>query len=113
MSFVAAAAIIGGTTLVGSYLSSQAAGNAANQYANAANQGIGYSQGVYNDIKSMAQPYLNTGTLANTQLNNMINSGYLTANPTMNDLTQLMPNYGFGLKQGMGQFNAGINAGIT
>jgi len=124
MSFIAAAAIIGGTTLIGSYMSSQAAGNAASQYANAANQGINYSQGIYNNIQGMAQPYLNTGTQANYGLNAMLpgqytnangnvqqGSGYLTAQPTMNDLTTLMPNYEFGLKQSLGQFNSGINAG--
>jgi hypothetical protein len=105
-------------------MSSQAAGNAASQYANAANQGINYSQGIYNNIQGMAQPYLNTGTQANYGLNAMLpgqytnangnvqqGSGYLTAQPTMNDLTTLMPNYQFGLTQGLGQFNAGINAG--
>jgi len=129
MSFIAAAAIIGGTTLVGSYLSSQAAGNAANQYANAANQGINYSQGVYNDISQITSPYRGVGVQANNAIGSLLpgqyqpydangnptgspmtGSGYLTAQPTMNDLTQLMPNYKFGLTQGLGQFNAGINA---
>jgi len=123
MAFVTAAAIIGGTTLVGAYMSSQASQNAANQYANAANQGINYSQGIYNNIQNMAQPYLNTGTQANNAINSMLpgtytgqngqtmtGSGYLTAQPTMNDLTSLMPNYQFGLTQGLGQFNSQLNA---
>jgi hypothetical protein len=38
-------------------------------------------------------------------------SGYLTANPSMDDLTRLMPNYKFGLDQGMGALNSQINAG--
>jgi hypothetical protein len=124
MAFVAAAAIIGGTTLLGAYMSSSASKNAANQYANAANQGIDYSKQIYGDIKGMAQPYLNTGTQANNALNSMLpgqytdasgntqqGNGYLTAQPTMNDLTSLMPNYKFGLTQGMGQFNSQLNAG--
>jgi len=136
MSFIAAAAIVGGTTLVGAYMSSQASKSAASQYANAANQGIDYSKQIYGDISGMAQPYLNTGTQANNAINSMLpgqyqqldangqimkdangnpimaqGSGYLTAQPTMNDLTTLMPNYQFGLTQGLGQFNAGINAG--
>jgi len=123
-STVIAGGLIGGAMLGSAYLQSQAAGNAASQYANAANQGINYSQGVYNNIQGMAQPYLNTGTQANYGLNAMLpgqytnaqggtstGSGYLTAQPTMNDLTSLMPNYQFGLTQGMGQFNAGLNAG--
>ena len=122
-STVIAGTVIGGAMLGSAYMQSQAAGNAANQYANAANQGINYSQGIYNDIKGMAQPYMNTGTQANYGLNAMLpgqytdasgntqqGNGYLTAQPTMNDLTTLMPNYQFGMTQGMGQFNAGVNA---
>lgn len=122
-STVIAGTIIGGAMIGSAYMSSQASSKAAGQYANAAQQGINYSQGIYNNISGMAQPYLNTGIQANTALNSMLpgqytdasgntqqGSGYLTANPTMNDLTTLMPNYEFGLKQSMGQFNAGINA---
>ena len=123
-STVIAGTIIGGAMLGSAYMQSQAAGNAASQYANAANQGINYSKGIYSDISNMASPYLNTGKQANYGLNAMLpgqytdangniqtGSGYLTAQPTMNDLTSLMPNYQFGLKQSLGQFNAGINAG--
>ena len=105
------------------YLQSQAAGNAANQYANAANQGIQYSKDIYGNITNSTLPYQNTGLQANNAINSMLpgqytnstggtstGNGYLTAQPTMNDLTTLMPNYQFGLQQGMGQFNAGINA---
>ena len=120
--WVAGAVVVAG---VGSaYLQSQAAGNAANQYANAANQGIQYSQGIYGNITNSTLPYQNTGLQANNAINSMLpgqytnaqggtstGSGYLTAQPTMNDLTTLMPNYQFGLQQGMGQFNAGVNAG--
>ena len=123
-STVIAGTIVGGAMLGSAYMQSQAAGNAASQYANAAQQGINYSQGIYNDIKGMAQPYMNTGTQANYGLNAMLpgqytdangntqqGSGYLTAQPTMNDLTSLMPNYKFGLTQGLGQFNSQLNAG--
>ena len=41
----------------------------------------------------------------------LANSGYLTNQPSMNDLTSLMPNYKFGMDQGLGQFGAGVNAG--
>ena len=111
MSFIAAAAIVGGTSLIGAYMSSQASQNAAGQYANAANQGIQYNEQMYNNILGQNQPYMNAGQTGLNLYNNLANSGYLTANPTMNDLTQLMPNYQFGLTQGLGQFNAGVNAG--
>jgi len=122
MGWVAAA--VAASSVASSVIGGNAAQSAAGQYANAANQGINYSSGIYNDIKNMAQPYMNTGTQANYGLNAMLpgqytdangkiqtGSGYLTAQPTMNDLTTLMPNYQFGLTQGMGQFNAGLNAG--
>lgn len=129
MSFIAAAAIVGGAALAGSYMQSQAAKSAASQYANAAQQGINYSQGIYNDIGQMTWPYRGIGTQANNALGSMMpgqymqydqegkemgmvnGSGYLTAQPTMDDMTKLMPNYKFGLDQGMGQFKSQINAG--
>jgi hypothetical protein len=118
---------VAGAVAVGSvasgYLQSQAAGNAAQQYANTAQQGINYSNQVYGNITQSTLPYQNTGLQANNAINSMLpgtytnaqggtstGSGYLTAQPTMNDLTSLMPNYQFGLTQGLGQFNAGINA---
>ena len=110
MSFVAAAAIIGGTTLVGGYLQSQAAGKAAGQYADAANRGLAYNQEMFDKINAQNAPYRTLGEKSALQYGNYLDNGYFTAQPTMNDLTALMPNYEFGLKQGMGQFNAGLNA---
>lgn len=128
MSFIAAAAIVGGTALVGSYMQSQAAKSAANQYANAANQGMDYSKQIYGDIGQMTWPYRGIGMQANNALGSMMpgqymqydqegkemgmttGSGYLTAQPSMDDITRLMPNYKFNLDQGMGQFNAQMNA---
>lgn len=129
MSFIAAAAIVGGTALVGAYMQSSAANKAAGQYANAAQQGINYSQGIYGDIGQMTWPYRGIGTQATNALGSMMpgqyqqydqegnemgapitGSGYLTAQPTMNDLTTLMPNYKFGLDQGMGQLKSQLNS---
>ena len=110
-STVIAGTIVGGAMLGSAYMQSQAAGNAASQYANAAGQGIQYNQQMYNQVLGQNQPYMNAGQTGLNLYNNLANSGYLTANPTMNDLTQLMPNYQFGLTQGLGQFNAGVNAG--
>jgi len=125
--WVAGAVVVAG---VGSaYMQSQAAKSAASQYANAANQSIQYSQGVYNDIQGMTSGQRELGNQANTAIKSMLpgqyqqydaqgnpttlgtGSGYLTAQPTMNDLTTLMPNYKFNLDQGYGQFNSQINAG--
>ena len=109
MGWVAAA--VAGSSVIGSVVQGNAAQNAAGQYANAANQGIQYNQQMYSNVLGQNQPYMNAGQTGLNLYNNLASSGYLTANPTMNDLTALMPNYEFGLKQGMGQVNAGINAG--
>lgn len=111
MSFVAAAAVIGGTTLVGAYMSSQASKQAAGQYANAANQGLQYNREMFDLINEQNAPYRKLGEAGAKSYQDLMSSGYLTAQPTMNDLTTLMPNYKFGLQQGLGQFNAGVNAG--
>jgi hypothetical protein len=124
--WVAGAVVVAG---VGSaYMQGEAAKKAASQYANAANQGIQYSQGVYNDIQGMTSGQRSLGNQANTAIKSMLpgqyqqydaegnptqlaqGSGYLTGQPSMDDMTRLMPNYQFGLQQGMGQLNAQQNA---
>lgn len=112
MSWVAAA--IGGSAVLGflgSSMQANAANTAAGQYSAAAQQGIQYNKEMYNNVLGQNQPYMNAGQQGVGLYSNLANSGYLTAQPTMNDLTTLMPNYKFGLEQGMGQFNAGLNAG--
>jgi len=109
MGWVAAA--VAASSVAGSVIQGNAAQNAAGQYANAANQGIQYNQQMYNNVLGQNQPYMNAGHTGLNLYTGLANSGYLTANPTMNDLTQLMPNYQFGLTQGLGQTNAQINAG--
>lgn len=111
MSFVAAAAIVGGATLVGAYMSSQGAKNAAGQYADAANRGLQYNKEMFDIVNEQNAPYRQLGESGAKTYQDLMNSGYLTAQPSMNDLTRLMPNYEFGLKQGYGQLNSQINAG--
>lgn len=111
MSFVAAAVIVGGATLAGAYMSSQGAKSAAGQYTDAANRGLAQNQQMFDTINEQNAPYRKLGESGAKTYQDLLDSGYLTANPSMNDLTRLMPNYEFGLKQGLGQFNAGLNAG--
>jgi hypothetical protein len=110
MSFVAAAAIVGGATLVGSYMQSQAAGKAADAYGRAAQQGIDYNKEMYGNVVGQNQPYMDLGQKGVNLYGQLADTGYLTAQPSMNDLTRLMPNYQFGLNQGMGQLNSQMNA---
>ena len=104
------AAIVGGTALVGGYMQSQAAGKAAEQYANAANQGLQYNQQMFDKINAQNEAYRKLGEQGASQYGKFIDSGYFTAQPSMNDLTSLMPNYQFGLQQGLGQLNSQMNA---
>ena len=111
MSWVAAA--IGGAAVLGmvsSGMQANASKSAAGQYADAANRGLAYNQEMFNTINEQNAPYRALGEKGAMQYGNYIDNGYFTAQPSMNDLTQLMPNYQFGLSQGMGQFNAGLNA---
>jgi len=105
-----AVAAVAGATLVSGYMQSQAAGQAAGQYTDAANRGLQYNQQMFNTINDQNAPYRTLGEKGAMQYGNYIDNGYFTAQPSMNDLTRLMPNYQFGLSQGMGQFNAGLNA---
>jgi hypothetical protein len=110
MSFVAAAAIVGGTALVGGYLQGEAAKDAAGQYANAANRGLAQNAEMLAMINKQNAPYRTLGENAAGQYGKYIDNGYFTNQPSMDDLTRLMPNYQFGLQQGMGQLNSQLNA---
>jgi hypothetical protein len=110
MAWGITAAVIGGSALVGSYMQSQAAGKAADQYSRAAQQGIDYNKQMYGDVLGQNQPYMDVGQKGLNLYGQLADTGYLTAQPSMNDLTRLMPNYQFGLNQGMGQLNSQMNA---
>jgi len=107
--YVAGAVVVAG--VAGAYMQSQAAEKAAGQYADAANRGLAYNQQMFDTINAQNEPYRNVGQKGANLYGNLADSGYLTAQPSMNDLTRLMPNYQFGLNQGMGQLNSQINAG--
>jgi hypothetical protein len=110
MSFVAAAVIVGGASLAGAYMSSQAAGKAADQYGRSAERGLQYNQQMFDKINEQNAPYRATGEKGANLYNQLADTGYLTNQPSMDDMTRLMPNYQFGLQQGMGQLNSQFNA---
>jgi hypothetical protein len=102
---------VAGATLVGGYMTSQASKSAANQYSESANKGLQYNQGMFDIINAQNEPYRNLGLKGGNLYGQLADTGYLTAQPSMDDLTRLMPNYQFGLQQGLGQYNSQINAG--
>jgi len=102
---------VAGATLVGGYMTSQASKSAANQYADTANRGLQYNQEMFDRINAQNEPYRNIGNKGATLYGQLADTGYLTAQPSMDDMYRLMPNYQFGLQQGLGQYNAQLNAG--
>jgi hypothetical protein len=101
---------IAGATVVGGIMTSQAAKSAANQYQDSANKGLQYNQQMFDTINAQNQPYRDIGQKGANLYGIMADNGYLTASPSMDDLTRLMPNYKFGMQQGLGQFNSQVNA---
>jgi hypothetical protein len=91
-------------------MQSQAAGKAADQYGQQAERGLQYNQKMYDEVKAQNAPYQTLGTNAAGQYGKFIDNGYFTQQPSMDDLTRLMPNYQFGLSQGLGQLNSQLNA---
>ena len=108
MSWVAAAVV--GTAVVGSVIQGNAAQKAAGQYADQAQRGLAFNQEMFDKINAQNAPYRTLGETSAKKYGEFIDNGYFTAQPSMDDLTRLMPNYEFGLKQGLGQFMSGLNA---
>jgi hypothetical protein len=91
-------------------MQSQAASKAAGQYAQSAERGLQYNQSMFDTINAQNAPYRATGERGANLYNQLADTGYLTAQPSMDDMTRLMPNYQFGLSQGMGALNSQMNA---
>jgi len=106
--WVAGAVVVAGAG--SAYMQSQAAEKAAGQYAGQAERGLQYNREMFDLINAQNAPYRATGERGANLYNTMADTGYLTAQPSMDDLTRLMPNYRFGLDQGMGQLNSQLNA---
>jgi hypothetical protein len=102
---------VAGATIGGSLISAGASRDAANQYAATGAQGLQYNREMFDKIDAQNADYRLVGENAAGLYNKYLNNGYFTNQPTMNDLTSLMPNYKFGLDQGMGTLNSQINAG--
>jgi hypothetical protein len=101
---------VAGATIGGSLISAGASRDAANQYAATGAQGLQYNREMFDKINAQNEPYRFVGENASGLYNKYLNNGYFTNQPSMDDLTRLMPNYQFGLQQGMGQLNSQLNA---
>jgi len=110
MTFYVAGAVVVAGSLGSAYMQSQAASKAAGQYAQSAERGLQYNQSMFDTINAQNAPYRSTGERGANLYNQLADTGYLTNQPSMDDMTRLMPNYQFGLSQGMGALNSQMNA---
>ena len=110
MSFITAAAIVGGTTLVGSYLASNASKSAANTIANATTAGQQQMQGNLQALSPNYTPYMNLGQTGVNQLNAQIPDLTQSFGPQQLQ-SNLAPNYQFMLNQGLGAQSQAMNVG--
>ena len=104
------ALIVGGSTLAGAYMQGEAAKNAAGQYAASGERALAYNREMYDKINAQNVDYRLLGEKSAGLYNKYLDNGYFTNQPSMDDLTRLMPNYQFGLSQGMGALNSQLNA---
>ena len=110
MSFITAAAIVGGTSLVGSYLASNASKSAANTIANATTAGQQQMQGNLQALSPNYTPYMNLGQTGVNQLNAQIPDLTQSFGPQQLQ-SNLAPNYQFMLNQGLGAQSQAMNVG--
>ena len=110
MSFITAASIVGGTTLVGSYLASNASKSAANTIANATTAGQQQMQGNLQALSPNYTPYMNLGQTGVNQLNAQIPDLTQSFGPQQLQ-SNLAPNYQFMLNQGLGAQSQAMNVG--
>jgi len=110
MSFITAAAIVGGTTLVGSYLASNASKSAANTVANATTAGQQQMQGNLQALSPNYTPYMNLGQTGVNQLNAQLPNLTQSFGPDQLK-SNLAPNYQFMLNQGLGAQSQAMNVG--
>ena len=109
MSFIAAATIVGGASLVGGYMQAQGAKNAAQIQADANARAQEQLLATGKQDAGLYQPYQDLGQTGVNAFN--ANMPYLTNQFSNADLnSNLAPNYGFMLQQGQGANLSAANA---
>lgn len=108
MSWIAAASIIGGSSLIGGYMSGQAAKSAASMQANAADRAAQQQREMFDIQNEQQKPYREAGYGALTNIKEML--PYFTKQPTAEDVLA-MPGAQFGLRQAVESGRQGLNVG--
>lgn len=108
MSFITAALIVGGTSLVSGYMGSKAAGNAAQTQLQGTREASQQQREMFDILNEQNKPYREAGYGALTRINELLPS--LTKPITAEDI-QNMPGYQFAVQQGTGGAMQGMNVG--
>jgi hypothetical protein len=108
MSFVTAALIVGGTSLVGGYLGSQGAQSAAASQLQGTREASQQQRQMFDILNEQNRPYREAGYGALTRINELLPS--LTRPVTADDIRN-MPGYQFAVEQGTGGAMQGMNVG--
>jgi len=119
MSFITAALVVGGASLLGGYMSSEAAQSGAQAQAGATGEAaqlqrqtaldsIAFQKEMFQKQLELGQPYRETGYKGLTRLQEMLPG--LTSPVTAQDI-QNMPGYQFAVQQGTGGAMQGMNVG--
>jgi len=108
MSFITAALIVGGTSLVSGYMGSKAAKSAAQTQLQGTQEASQQQREMFDILNEQNKPYREAGYGALNRINEMLPS--LTKPVTAEDI-QSMPGYQFAVQQGTGGAMQGMNVG--
>lgn len=108
MSFITAALIVGGTSLVSGYMGSKAAKGAAETQLTGTREASQQQREMFDILNEQNKPYREAGYGALNRINEMLPS--LTKQVTAEDI-QNMPGYQFAVQQGTGGAMQGMNVG--
>ena len=108
MSFITAALIVGGTSLIGGYMGAQGAESAANTQLQGTREASQQQREMFNILNEQNKPYREAGYGALNRINEMLPS--LTRPVTADDIRN-MPGYQFAVEQGTGGAMQGMNVG--
>jgi hypothetical protein len=106
MTFAVAAITTAGASLLGSYMQSNAAQNAAQTQLQGTQYAADIQKQMFDTLNAQQAPYRAAGQVGLTQLQNML--PYFTGQPTAQDI-QNIPGYQFGLNQGLGSVSQAAN----
>jgi hypothetical protein len=108
MTFVAAAVISAGASLIGGSMQAGAARDAAGMQAAAADRAAQQQREMFDIQYEGGRPYREAGYRGLTKIEEML--PYFTKQPTAADI-QSMPGYQFAVDQGLGAVRQGVNVG--